>query len=106
MIRRPPRSTLFPYTPLSRSRRYAAARELADELGRFLRREPIRAQIVSTREKFRRWRRRRPALAAVMAILVVVAAGSTISAFSLGRRGRIARWHTYVTDVNQAHNDW
>src|SRR2546422_6331054 len=77
MIRRPPRSTLFPYTPLSRSRRYASAQELADELGRFLRREPIRAQIVSTREKFRRWRRRRPALAAVMAMLVVVAAGST-----------------------------
>ena len=83
-------------------RRYASAQELADDLARFLRREPIRAQFVNTREKFRR----RPALAVVIAILVVVAAGSTISTISLARLGRTARWNAYVTDVNQAHNDW
>src|SRR3712207_7423134 len=32
MIRRPPRSTLFPYTPLSRSKAYPFADELRDTL--------------------------------------------------------------------------
>src|SRR2546425_2209206 len=32
MIRRPPRSTLFPYTTLFRSRKYVASRTLADPL--------------------------------------------------------------------------
>src|SRR5204862_533992 len=87
-------------------RRYASAQELSDDLGRFLRQEPIRAQVVNRREKFRRWCRRRPTLVAVMAILVVMAASSTISAIALARLGRVARWNAYVTDMNQAHNDW
>jgi WD40 repeat protein/serine/threonine protein kinase len=90
----------------SPQRRYSSARELSDDLGRFLRHEPIRAQVVTRREKIRRWCRRRPSLVAVMVILVVMAASSTISAIALARLGRSARWNAYVTDLNQAHNDW
>src|SRR5689334_23661137 len=35
MIRRPPRSTLFPYTTLFRSDRFQTGRDLQNELGRF-----------------------------------------------------------------------
>ena len=87
-------------------RRYASAQELADELGRFLRHEPIRAQVVTRRENIRRWCRRRPALAAALALLVIVAAGSTITSISLARVQRLARWNVYAAEMNQAHNDW
>jgi WD40 repeat protein/serine/threonine protein kinase len=45
------------------SRRYATAREMADDLRRFLRHEPIHARPVRRAEKFLRWGRRNPGLA-------------------------------------------
>jgi len=90
----------------SPQRRYVSAQELADELGRFLRREPIRTQVVSQGERIRHWYRRRPGLAATTALLVVVTAVSATSVVSLSRQARAARWNAYVTDMNQANNDW
>src|SRR5439155_9522288 len=48
------------------SRRYQTAQELADELGRFLRREPIQAHPLKPHEKLWRWSRRKPALAGAL----------------------------------------
>src|SRR5437870_856202 len=45
------------------TRRYATAKELADELGRFLEDKPVQARPVSRTEKIWRWCRRKPALA-------------------------------------------
>src|SRR5262245_25325723 len=52
------------------SRRYRTAQELADELGRFLRHEPIRARPVKAPEKVWRWCRRKPALASALGFAI------------------------------------
>jgi hypothetical protein len=46
-------------------KRYEAAQDLADDLARFRRSEPIRARPTGTIERVRKWARRRPALAAL-----------------------------------------
>jgi WD40 repeat protein/predicted Ser/Thr protein kinase len=64
-------------------RRYASAQELADELGRFLKHEPIRARPIGPAARLLRWCRRKPALAvsisAGVALLLVIAIGSPIA---------------------------
>jgi WD40 repeat protein/Tfp pilus assembly protein PilF len=54
-------------------KRYATAGELADDLARFGRGEPVRARRVGRAGRLLRWARRRPALAAVYALLALVA---------------------------------
>jgi len=75
-------------------RRYATAQELANEIGRFLRDEPVRARPASQAEKAWRWCRRKPALAAatvlVLFLLLVVGIGSSVAAFRISRERRQA----------------
>jgi formylglycine-generating enzyme required for sulfatase activity len=54
--------------------RYATAREVADDLGRFLAGELIRARPVGSAEKLARWGRRNPAIASLLAVLAVTTA--------------------------------
>ena len=49
-------------------RRYASARDLADDLYRFLNGEPIQARPASIGERAVKWSKRRPALAALVAV--------------------------------------
>jgi tetratricopeptide (TPR) repeat protein/tRNA A-37 threonylcarbamoyl transferase component Bud32 len=51
--------------------RYASAVELADELARFLRGEPIQARPAGRLERGLKWARRRPAAAGLLAVSVV-----------------------------------
>ena len=53
------------------ARRYASASALRDDLGRFLRGEPIRARPVSAAEHVVKWARRRPATASLLAVLAI-----------------------------------
>lgn len=59
-------------------RRYQSAAELADELERFINGEPIHARPLSSVGRAWRWCKRRPALASVTALLVLV----TIAGFT------------------------
>ncbi len=55
-------------------RRYQTAQELADELKRFLRHEPIHARPVTLPEKLWRWSCRKPMLAMLIVLLHLVSA--------------------------------
>jgi WD40 repeat protein/tRNA A-37 threonylcarbamoyl transferase component Bud32 len=75
-------------------RRYATAGELADDLGRFLRHEPIRARPVSRAQRVWKWSRRRPAVAGLLAAVVLVAA--------LGMSGIVWQWRISVAASERA----
>jgi serine/threonine protein kinase len=55
-------------------RRYPTAQALAEDLGRYLRHEPIAARPVGSLERLAKWARRRPAVAALSGSLLVLAA--------------------------------
>jgi WD40 repeat protein len=94
-------------------KRYQTAQELADELARFLKDEPIRACPAATPEKLWRWCRRKPALAAslvtALSLLLLVAIGSPIAAVRIDRERRLAevsakelRRNLYASDMSVA----
>ncbi len=67
------------------ARRYSTAQALADELGRFLRDEPIQAHPLPFSAKMWRWCRRRPTIAAlsatVLLLLLTVTVSSSVAAW-------------------------
>src|SRR5262249_6714461 len=61
-------------------RRYATAREMAEDLRRWLKGEPIKARPVGWLERSWRWCKRNPAVASLLAmVLLVFATGATVS---------------------------
>jgi tetratricopeptide (TPR) repeat protein len=61
-------------------RRYQSADEMGEDLQRFVNDEPIKARRVGQVERFTRWCRRNPAVAGLMAaVLVLMTAGTTVS---------------------------
>jgi tetratricopeptide (TPR) repeat protein len=56
------------------AKRYASAEALADDLRRYLNDEPIKGRPVGSVERFVKWTRRRPALAALVAVSIVAPA--------------------------------
>jgi tetratricopeptide (TPR) repeat protein len=72
------------------ARRYTSAAALADDLGRFLDGRPIRARPAGLPERLAKWARRRPALAALLAVSVLALAGLAAGGVAYERRLRRA----------------
>ena len=72
--------------------RYATAEAMAEDLRRFLDDEPIRARRVATAERYARWARRNPIIAALGGVLTVVLLVATISSvLAAGRMAALAK---------------
>jgi serine/threonine-protein kinase len=78
--------------------RYASAAELADDLGRFEHGEPIAARRVGVVGSLRKWARRRPAAAAILTAVSLVAAAGAIGAWLLLQQQADARARQALTD--------
>jgi WD40 repeat protein/serine/threonine protein kinase len=91
------------------SHRYATARDLADDLRRFLKSEPIRARPIGRTERVWRWCRRKPALAsligAVATLLVAIATGGTVAAIQFRRQAQIAEENLYYERIALADHE-
>jgi WD40 repeat protein len=72
-------------------KRYGSAEALADDLQRWLECRPIRARRTGTGEAIRKWARRRPAVAALLAFIVVLTTVSLVGAVTLWRKAEKAR---------------
>jgi serine/threonine protein kinase len=73
-----------------RDRRYDSAAALAEDVGRFLRGEPIRARPVSRRERLGKWARRKPALASLLAVCGLLLATLIVGGLVYNARLRAA----------------
>ncbi|MBI4585074.1 MAG: VCBS repeat-containing protein [Planctomycetes bacterium] len=71
------------------SRRYQTAGEMAEDLRRFLRREPVAARSSGIWERGVKWARRKPAVAALIFVLAIGAA--TVLCGSLWYNARLSR---------------
>lgn len=91
------------------SRRYATARDLADDLRRYLNHEPIHARAVGGAERLWRWSRRKPALAAMTAaaalLLMALAGGGLIAAVQFQKQAEANEEELYFNSIGFAHRD-
>ena len=87
-------------------RRYASARELGEDLGRFLNREPIRARPISPVGRVWRWSRRKPALAglsaAVLVLFLTILIGLPIALVRISRALDRAESQEYASNLSLA----
>ena len=90
-----------------KAHRYRTAKELAEDLERFLRGEPIRAKPVSALRKGISWIRRHPAWSSVIGLVVIGVLGSLlgVSAHNAALRQELDRTKRLVAE-GRALSDW
>jgi WD40 repeat protein/serine/threonine protein kinase len=98
-------------------RRYDSAREMADDLRRFLRGEPVRARPAGRVERLYRWSRRNPLVAGLIAAVAFVLVAGTVTSSYWAIRAQanaktareeayLARRGRYITEIHLAHRAW
>jgi len=86
-----------------RSRRYASAGDLASDVRRYLRDEPIRARPASTVYQLQKFaRRHREVVAGIAAVIVVLAIGLVAASWFAVRESRQRR----IAESNEAKAEW
>jgi serine/threonine-protein kinase len=69
-------------------RRYSSAQELADDLGRFVRGEPVAARPVGRLERVAKWMRRNPTVAGLSAVATLALVAGTVVSLMFGVEAR------------------
>jgi WD40 repeat protein len=91
-------------------RRYSSAAGLAADLERCLRHEPIMVRPVSTSERLWKWARRRPAIAALWALSILLFAalgiGATFYSVRLRAAAKRLEEQLYASDMGVAFAAW
>jgi serine/threonine-protein kinase len=80
------------------AKRYGSAEDVAKELERYLRSEPIKARPVGTAERMWRWCRRYPVAAALIAAGTLTLVAATLSAIVVARATERARVEGILAD--------
>jgi hypothetical protein len=65
-------------------RRYSSAQELADDLGRFVRGEPVAARPIGRLERVAKWMRRNPTVACLSAVAALALVAGTVVSLLFG----------------------
>jgi serine/threonine protein kinase/WD40 repeat protein len=99
-------------------RRYASAKELAHDLGRWLNNEPVRARRIGTVQRAWLWCKRHPTQTALMASLLFGSVGTGVFAWRSNRQAvradrqlQRAEWLVYAGQIERAQRalsegDW
>ena len=92
----------------NRNDRYETAQEFADDLQRFLAHKPVQARRVSQLEHLRRWTRRNPLVAVLLAILFLTLLSSAIAGVAgslhLAKVANDTKLRLYASDVRRAQD--
>lgn len=97
--------------------RYSTAEQLADDLDRMLRGEPVLARPIRLWERASRWAHRRPALAGAVflagLLLLTVLGGGPVALYEISRGRKLAEAaqaraeaQAYTSDMNLAQQAW
>jgi WD40 repeat protein len=90
-------------------KRYASAEALANDLRRFLDGQPIQARPINAVERTMKWVRRRPAVAALLATIVVVAAAGVTGIVHQLRKTEdaleVTKGHLYLNQIARAQQE-